>query len=94
MPGAPRVGVSAAGDGPAPVAASGAQLGEAEVEDLHEAVARDHHVLGLQVAMDDPGFVGLGQPLGQLHTDVEHVAGGERPLVDHAGGASALHYSP
>ena len=61
----------------APVAA---QLGEAEVEDLHVAVARQHHVLGLEVAVDDAGGVGAGEPVGQLAGDVEHPAGREREL--------------
>ena len=42
------------------------QLREAEVEDLDEAVARDHDVLGLQVAVHDPGGVRLREPVGDL----------------------------
>ena len=30
---------------------------DAEVEDLHHAVLADHHVLGLDVAMDEPALV-------------------------------------
>ena len=42
------------------------QLGQAEVEDLDPAVVRDHDVRRLEVAVDDPGGVGPGQPVGDL----------------------------
>jgi hypothetical protein len=42
------------------------QLRDAEVEDLHEAVPRHHDVVGLQVAVDDPGLVSLCQPVREL----------------------------
>ena len=38
------------------------ELGQPEVEDLDEAVARDHQVLGLEVAVNDAGSVRLGRP--------------------------------
>ena len=65
---------------PVRAAAVAAQLGEAEVEDLHVAVARQHHVLGLEVAVDDAGGVRAGEALGQLAGDVEHLPGRERVL--------------
>ena len=65
---------------PLVTAAVAAQLGEAEVEDLHVAVARQHHVLGLEVAVDDAGGVRAGEPVGQLAGDVEHLPGRQREL--------------
>ena len=41
-------------------------LGEAEVEELHPPVGRQHHVLGLQVPVDDPLRVRRGQRVGDL----------------------------
>jgi hypothetical protein len=41
-------------------------LGDAEVEDLGMVVRGDHHVLGLEIAMDEPGRVGRREPLGHL----------------------------
>ena len=54
------------------------ELREAEVEDLDDAVLRDHHVLGLQVPVDDPGGVRLGEPVGDLAGDVEQTPGRKR----------------
>ena len=42
------------------------ELGQAEVEDLGVAVARDHDVLRLEVAVDDPRGVRLGQAFGHV----------------------------
>ena len=49
------------------------QLGESEVEDLRIAVLGDHYVFGLQVAMDDAGGVGLGEPVGGLREVLEQL---------------------
>ena len=57
-------------------AAALSELGEAEVEDLGEAVGRDHEVAGLEVAVHDPCGVGLGEPLGGLREVAE-----QRPQV-------------
>ena len=65
---------------PIPDAPVAAQLGEAEVEDLHVAVARQHDVLGLEVAGDDAGGVRPREPVGQLAGDVEHPPGRQREL--------------
>ncbi len=59
------------------------QLGEAEVEDLGEAVVRHHHVVGLEVAVHDPGRVGLGEALGDLGPDLEDATRGHRLAVAH-----------
>ena len=55
------------------------ELGEAEVQDLHVPVARQHDVRGLQVAMHDAGAMGLGQPLGHLQGDVRLAPTGSGP---------------
>ena len=47
------------------------ELGEPEVEDLRVAVLRDHEIAGLEVAVDDPGGVGLGESLGRLRQPSE-----------------------
>jgi len=44
----------------------GNELGEAEVEDLDEAVPGHHDVLGLEIPVDDPRGVGLGEAVGDL----------------------------
>ncbi len=59
------------------------ELGEPEVEDLDRAVLRDHHVLGLQVPVDDPGGVRLGEPVGHLVGEVEQLPGRQRPGMEH-----------
>ena len=54
-----------------------APLGDAEVEELHEvdltSAGREEHVLGLEVPVDDPPLVGLGQRAADL----------DDQLVDH-----------
>ena len=47
--------------------ASEVHLGEAEIEDL-EAVAGDHDVAGLEVAMDDAVGVRFGECVGDLRS--------------------------
>ncbi len=60
------------------------QLGETEVEDLDDAVLRDHHVFWLQVAVHDPGFVGLGQALGDLGRDGQQSPRRNRAVQEQA----------
>ena len=50
------------------------ELGEAEVEDLDAAVARDEEVLGLQVAVDDALLVRGGQAVRDLDRVVDRLA--------------------
>ena len=57
------------------------QLGQAEVEDLDVAVPGHHHVLGLQVAVDDAGRVGLAEAVGNLKRDIEQAPGRQRSFV-------------
>ncbi len=45
--------------------------GQPEVEDLDESLLGDHHVLGLEVAVDDASGVGGGHPRGGLEGDRE-----------------------
>ena len=46
---------------------------QAEVEQLHVAVGPHHDVVGLDVAMDDPGDVRDRQRLGDLARDVDRA---------------------
>ena len=46
-------------------------LGQAEVHQLDAAFRRDHHVLRLDVAVDDAGTVREGERVGELHRDLE-----------------------
>ena len=57
------------------------QLGQTEVEDLHEAVLGDHHVFRLQVAMDDSLLVRRGEAVGDLRRDVQRPAVRRRPAA-------------
>jgi len=59
-----------------PVAA--AELGQAEVEDLHETVASHEQVRRLDVAVHDPGLVSFVQPVGRLHRDVQRAFDAKR----------------
>ena len=58
------------------------RLGEAEVEDLDDAVPGDHQVLGLQVPVHDPARVGGGQALGDLGGDLERLLERRRSAVE------------
>lgn len=55
---------------------NGQDLGEPEVEDLQEPVGRDHQILRLQVAMDDPGAVRLCEAVRELRAEVEQLRDG------------------
>src|SRR5689334_10546187 len=44
---------------------------EAEIEQLDEAIVPHHHVLGLDVAVDQPVIVGYGERARQLGTPTE-----------------------
>ena len=55
------------------------EVGDAEVGELREADAgrrlgHHHHVLGLQVAVDDPARVRVGERVAQIRADPRHVA--------------------
>jgi hypothetical protein len=49
------------------------RLGEPEIEHLDPAFRRQHHVGGLEVAMDNALLVGGLQPLGDLERDLERL---------------------
>ena len=55
------------------------QDAEAEVEHLDGPVVREQEVRRLDVAVDDPLAVGVGQPQGRLAGVVGHVHRGHRP---------------
>jgi len=54
------------------------QLRQAEVQDLDDAVVADHHVLGLDVAMDNAGFVRGVEGGGHLEGDLQGVSQRQR----------------
>ena len=58
------------------------ELREAEVDDLHETVFRDENIRRLDVAVNDPLAVRLGEPLGDLNGDIERLIELERPPLD------------
>ena len=66
----PQAGVSAAALEGRPRAQ---ELGQAEVDDLDVPRLREHHVLRLEVAVDDAAGVGLGEPLRHLDREVERA---------------------
>ena len=46
---------------------------ETEVEDFHEAVVRDDHVLRLQIAMHDAALVRGGESVGDFAGDAQNI---------------------
>ena len=54
------------------------QLGQAEVEDLDQAVLGDEQVLGLQVAVDNPLVVSGGEPVCDLDRMLDGLANRKR----------------
>ena len=66
------------------------QLGEAEVEDLGVAVRRHDHVLGLDVAVHDPGLVRLLQPARHLGRDLDRAERVQLALLDQGPHRAAL----
>jgi hypothetical protein len=55
---------------------------QTKVENLHPAIAIDHHILRLQVAMADADRVRGGDPVGQLDRDIEQLANRHGPALD------------
>ena len=47
------------------------ELGEAKVENFHMTIGREHHVLRLEIPMDDIGRVRLGETLPDLDGELE-----------------------
>jgi hypothetical protein len=54
-----------------PICGRLAQLRQAEVEDPHAPICRDHHVLWLQVSMRDPARVRRAHGIGERNRDRE-----------------------
>ena len=60
----------------------GEHLRQAEIDDLHVAVMRQHDVGGLEIAMHDARAVRGGQPGGDIARDARRLADGQRPALD------------
>ncbi len=54
------------------------QFGQAEVQDLDPPVFREEQILRLEVAMNDPFFVGRGQAMCDLQGVIQSLAYRER----------------
>ena len=67
------------------------ELRQPEIEDLHDAVPRDHHVLGLQIPVNDARGVGLGETVGDLEGQVQESPRGQRAGVQHFAQGLAVH---
>ena len=67
------------------------ELRQAEVENLHGPVARDHDVRRFEIPMDDARRVRLGQPVGDLHRVAEGLAEPEPFAADQAVERAARH---
>ena len=61
-----------------------AELGQAEIEDLDQAVGGDEDVLGLQVAVDDAAAVRRGQAAGDLLRVRQGLAQRQRAAAERA----------
>jgi hypothetical protein len=59
-------------------------LGETEVEHLDDTVGRDHHVAGLQVAVDDALGMGGGEGVRDRDRDAQRFAQAHPALRDQA----------
>ena len=55
------------------------QLGESEIQNLHAAVGRHEHVVGLQVAVDDALLMCRRQASRHLNRVLDGLADGQRP---------------
>ena len=64
------------------------RLRNPEVRDLHPTLVRDHHVLGLEVAVDDAACLGVRKARQQSLEDADHLR--KRQPGDHRPQRSAL----
>src|SRR5262249_51160349 len=55
------------------------QLGDAEVDQLHDAVTGDHEIGRLDVPVHDAGGVRLRETARSLHHDVQGISDWQRP---------------
>ena len=69
------------------------ELGDAEVEDLHQSVGTEHHVRRLDVAMHDALGVRLGEPVGDLGGDRARSRRLDRPRSSAARSVSPSQYA-
>ena len=69
---------------------TGRLLGETEVEQLCAGL-RDHHVAGLEIAMDQPVAVGRGQGVGDLDRQSERLIERQRSAAQARGQRLAVH---
>ncbi len=67
------------------------RLGETEVEDLDLVVARDHHVLGLEIAMHDAAGMGGGNPPGDLKGVGDRTSRGQCSSLEAGAERFAVH---
>src|SRR4249920_3095580 len=66
------------------------ELGEAEVENLHAALAGNENILRLQVAVNDSLLVGRSQSAGDVLAVVNRFAGGESAVAQAVAESLAL----
>src|SRR6185503_13680392 len=67
------------------------ELRESEIQNLRVAVAADHQVLRLEVAMNDAMLVRLAKPFGDLNRDLQSVAYRQRARGDLSPQRVSLH---
>jgi hypothetical protein len=56
-------------------------IGQPEVEDADPPVGAEDRVVGLEVAMDEPGAVGGGQTVGGLAIVADELGRGAGPVA-------------
>ena len=64
---------------------------DAEVQDLHDSVAPHHHVLGLDVAVDDAALVGGGECAGDREQPVQALSHRHRGVAHESPQRHAVH---
>ena len=69
----------------------GCELCESEIQHLHEPVRPEHHVLGLDVAVNDASGVCGGQRGGHLDSDVERLTHRQPGRAEPSSEGLALH---
>ena len=50
------------------------RFGQTEVEDLHQAFLVDHHVVGLEISVDDLAFMRCAQAIGQRDRNPQELS--------------------
>ena len=68
----------------------GGDLGDPEIQDLHQPALRHHNVARFQVAMHDAGGVRGRDGAGNLHRDRQHLTH-RRPVLDNVAKRLAVH---